>query len=469
MAFFKEKPRRALAFALLAAALLLALGIFALCRLLNRDEAVYADVTERDWFYPEVRHLAAANLLDADPKARFFPTEPMTRAMAVTLLYRLAGSPASEGTPFSDVAADDPCASAAAWAVETGISSGDEGLFRPDTPVTREQLACFLYRYAAQAGLDTESRGALEDYHDLACVSDYASEPMAWAAAYDLLDCRDGGALLPKGAVSRALGAVAFSRFLRELAGDARYVPEEPSRRRGQERLWILMYHDVVPDGQPTGPWTVTESQLRADLEWLTKHGYTFYLPEELAEGTSPRRKAVMLTFDDGYVNNYTLAFPLLREYGAKAVVAPVVGRIEAGDPAFLSWEMCREMADSGCVELGSHTFALHDGTENGVRRMPGETQEAYAARVFPDLLSSIRTIEAQTGHRVSYLAYPNGVTDDYAAPFVASHFAMSVVTRYGAADISKGLYALPRLNIDGGTRASVLGTLPKRLRLLAP
>ena len=468
MALSKKKPRRALPLLLLAAALLLALGIFVLCRLANRDAAVYADVTERDWFYPEVRHLAAANLLDADPKARFSPTEPMTRAMAVTLLYRLAGSPASEGTPFSDVAADDPCASAAAWAVETGISSGDEGLFRPDTPVTREQLACFLYRYAAQAGLDTLCRGALENYHDLACVSAYASEPVAWAAAYDLLDCRDGGALLPRGAVSRALGAVAFSRFLRELAGDVSYVPAEPSRR-GQQRLWILMYHDIVPDGQPGGTWAITESQLRADLKWLTDHGYTFYLPEELAKGTRLARKSVMLTFDDGYVDSYRLAFPLLREYGAKAVIAPVVGKIEEDDPAFLSWEMCREMADSGCVEIGSHTFALHDETENGVRRLPGETQEAYAARVFPDLTNSIQIIEAQTGHRVYYLAYPNGVTDNYAAPFVAAHFAMSVVTRYGAADISESLHALPRLNIDSETRASVLGTLPKRLRLLAP
>ncbi len=466
MGFLTKKPRIA---AVLATALLIVLVIAVTGLTRDRDAAVYADVTERDWFYPEVRHLIAAHLLDADRSVRFSPTEPMTRAMAVTLLYRLAGSPATEGAPFSDVAPDAPCASAAAWAVEKGIASGDEGLFRPDTPVTREQLACFLYRYAAHAGLDTERRGALEGYHDLDRVSAYASEPMAWAAAYDLLDCRDGGALLPRGAVSRALGAVAFSRFLRELAGDARCAPEEPSRRHGQERLWILMYHDVVPDGEPGGAWTVTESQLRADLEWLTDHGYTFYLPEELAKGTRLARKSVMLTFDDGYIDNYTLAFPLLREYGAKAVIAPVVGKIEAGDPAFLSWDKCREMADSGWVELGSHTFALHDETENGVCRLPGETQEAYAGRVFPDLMNSIRTIEAQTGHRVYYLAYPNGVTDDYAAPFVAAHFAMSVVTRYGAADISEGLYELPRLNIDGGIRASVLGTVRKRLRLLVP
>ncbi len=237
----------------------------------------------------------------------------------------------------------------------------------------------------------------------------------------------------------------------------------------GRNRLWILMYHSVVPDGRQGDDWAVTVSQLREDLEWLTDRGYTFYLPGELAEGIRPGRKSVMLTFDDGYADNYTLAFPLLREYGAKAVIAPVVGLVDAGNPIVLTWDMCREMAASGLVELGSHSYALHDAEGNGLRRLPDETPEAYAARVFPDLEQSVRRIEDETGQRVNYLAYPFGVNEPYARSFVAERFAMSVTTRYGPAKLSGGLYDLPRLNINAQTRAGVLGTPRKLLRLWAP
>jgi len=466
MALFKRRPRSADLFVLLAAAIIAALAFTAIRLCSGVDAPVYADVTERDWFCPELRHLAAAGLLDADPAERFFPRERMTRAMAVTLLYRLAGEPVPTGALPPDVPPEAPYAAAAAWAAETGIAAGTGGRFLPEEPVTREQLACFLYRYAAQAGLDTVSRAALEGYHDLGLVSDYALEPVAWAEAFDLLNCRGGGALLPGGTVSRALGAVAFSRFLRELAGDGRAIPAGKPGQGAQDHLWILMYHDIVPDDRQGGPWAVTVSQFREDLEWLTAHGYAFYLPGELAEGTRPGRKAVMLTFDDGYVGTYTLAFPLLREYGTAAVIAPVVGLVEEQRPGYLSWEMCREMADSGLVEFGSHSFALHDDAEHGIGRLPDETPEAYAARVFPDLMHSVRRIESETGQRVYYLAYPNGVAEPLAAEFVGGHFAVSVTTRYGAADLSRGLHGLPRLNIDADTRASVLGTLRKQLRL---
>ncbi len=470
MAFFKRHPRSAAVLIALAAALLCAILVFALRLPRDREARLCADVTERDWFCPAVRHLAAAGLLDIDEKTPFSPTERLTRAAAVTLLYRLAGEQAAEGPLPVDVPQDAPCAAAALWASSAGIATGSGGAFRPEEPVTREQLACFLYRYAEYAGLDTQRRGSLEDYHDLALVSEYALEPVSWAEAYDLFNCRSGGALMPKGSVSRALGAEVFSRFLRDVTGRSDgYVPAEAPGRGAQERLWILMYHNVIPDGWAAEPWAVTASQLRADLEWLTSHGYTFYLPGELAEGTRLARKSVMLTFDDGYAGTYTLAFPLLQEYGAKAVIAPVVRPVEERMPEFVSWEMCREMADSGLVELGSHTYALHDDAGDGLSRLPDETPAAYASRVFPDLERSVRRIEEETGQRVYYLAYPNGVTEPYAKDFVEAQFAMSVTTRYGAADLSGGLYDLPRLNIDAETRAAVLGTPRKLFRLYAP
>ncbi len=79
--------------------------------------------------------------------------------------------------------------------------------------------------------------------------------------------------------------------------------------------LYILMYHNFVAetDGQLT-PWTLTQSRFRQDLQWLVDQGYSFVLPGDLAAGKPLPPKAVMLTFDDGYVSNYTIAYPLLQE-----------------------------------------------------------------------------------------------------------------------------------------------------------
>ena len=93
MTFFKRHPRSAAVLIVLAAVILCAIVVLALCLPRDRDARVCADVTERDWFCPALRHLAAAGLLDIDTKTPFSPTERLTRAAAVTLLHRLAGAP----------------------------------------------------------------------------------------------------------------------------------------------------------------------------------------------------------------------------------------------------------------------------------------------------------------------------------------------------------------------------------------
>ncbi len=108
------------------------------------------------------------------------------------------------------------------------------------------------------------------------------------------------------------------------------------------QALPILMYHDVVEDGQPYNTWTVTAGRFRQDLQWLKDHGYACVLPRELAKGHLPRGKAVLITFDDGYESNYRLAFPVLKEFGDKAAIALVTKSVDQGEPGFLTWDMCR-------------------------------------------------------------------------------------------------------------------------------
>ena len=221
-------------------------------------------------------------------------------------------------------------------------------------------------------------------------------------------------------------------------------VPEAPNTR-----LYVLMYHHFIREGELYNDWMLTDVRLREDLQWMADHGWTTVLPSQLAAGEPLPRKAVMLTFDDGYDSNYTLAYPLLQEFQAKAVISIIVKNVDDHSPGSLTWEMCREMAQSGLVEIGSHTYACHDAEENGVRRLKGESREEYEARVFPDLQTSIDLIEEHVGRAPVLFAYPNGVKDSWAAGFIQDHFAITLTTRHGPSDIAGGLYSLNRCNVS--------------------
>lgn len=220
-------------------------------------------------------------------------------------------------------------------------------------------------------------------------------------------------------------------------------------------RFTVLEYHDFTDDPAKATDYTMTTDALRRDLDWLRSHGYTTILPRELAagrcgDGSPLPEKAVLLTFDDGYESNYTLAFPILREYGAKAAISLITARIDAEKPGFLTWEQCREMAASGLVEFASHTNDLHISDEvMGINRKDGETEEEYAARVFPDLETSIARIEDETGQDVTTFTYPLGDMEEWAEDFLRGHFAVTLSGIYGSAHYGDPLYHLPRCNVS--------------------
>ncbi len=224
--------------------------------------------------------------------------------------------------------------------------------------------------------------------------------------------------------------------------------------------LPVLMYHHVVPDGEPCNEMTVTAGRLEQDLCWLAANGYRTVLPRELAAGEPLPEKAVLITFDDGYRSNYTLAFPLLQKYQAKAAVALMAYMPDNWAEAFLSWDMCREMNASGLVEIGSHGFAIHNlderqgnfipGQANGVQRREGESDIDFQSRVLDDLLKSYDRIAMETGTPPSFFAYPYGKTDPDADALLQALFPVTLVTGPGkrAADLSGGLHGLPRFTV---------------------
>lgn len=139
---------------------------------------------------------------------RFGPDDVLSRGMMVQILYNMAGRPSAtyEGT-FSDVAEGSTYAAAAEWAASEGIANGDEGegTFRPDDPVTREEMAAFMCRYAAYAGSDvTADASALEAFPDAGEVSPWAIEEMAWAVEAHVINGVSGVELQPTGNAVRS-------------------------------------------------------------------------------------------------------------------------------------------------------------------------------------------------------------------------------------------------------------------------
>ena len=276
-------------------------------------------------------------------------------------------------------------------------------------------------------------------------------------------------------------------------------VPAPQALAAGPETgIPILTYHDLTRDADKTDSMTITDERFRLDMEFLGEYGYTPLLPADLIAIRSGEQempdKPVMVTFDDGYLSNYEIAFPILQQTGMKAVISVVAYNMKGApdsaaapeetvqvsegvaitDPAdptrrHLTWAEMREMVASGLVEIGSHTYNLHnpeyggmgapDGI-NGVMRRPGESFAQYSARVGADLQQSIEMIRDYTGQQqVNYFAYPFGAYDKWMDALLdSSGVAVSVWSNNGrTASIAGGLRNLPRYGIRMGQSVAQL------------
>lgn len=183
----------------------------------------FADVQEGDWFVEDVAYVYEHGLMDGTGEGMFSPDGKATRAMVVTILYRLAGEPAVTGrSPFQDVRAADWFAPAVTWAASRGIANGtSETAFSPNGIITREQLAAFLYRYASTSGWDTSARANLNQFQDQRLISPYAHTAVSWACGERLLtgsSHSSGLYLAPTSIAPRDQLAAVLHRFCQQVS-----------------------------------------------------------------------------------------------------------------------------------------------------------------------------------------------------------------------------------------------------------
>lgn len=200
---------------------------------------------------------------------------------------------------------------------------------------------------------------------------------------------------------------------------------EAVSAQRDEARvaLPILMYHSVCKDSASAAKFIVSEQDLREDFEYIKRNGFETVGTAELIafaeEGKPLPEKPIMITFDDGYFNNYKIAYPLLKEYNLKAVIS-IIGRYtdmysenkdENINYSHITWDEAREMAASGLVEIQNHSYNSHttDQGRDGTKKKNGESQGAYAEYIYSDVGKLQSETERNLGYRPVLFAYPFG------------------------------------------------------------
>lgn len=174
----------------------------------------FRDVPPDAWYAEAVERLSTAGLMNGTGSGTFSPGQSVTRGQIAAILYRLAEEPAVSGSSFHDVPAWAYYSKAVAWAARRGIVEGfADQTFRPDLPVSRQQLSAILWRYAKLKGADSGERALLRGYQDAGDVSGYAEEPMSWALRAGILRGTKEGLLLPEGHATRGQTAVMLERF----------------------------------------------------------------------------------------------------------------------------------------------------------------------------------------------------------------------------------------------------------------
>ena len=178
----------------------------------NRKKT-FADVSSGAWYAGAVAFASSHELFEGTDIG-FEPDTTMSRAMLATVLFRLENAAAEGISPFPDVADGVWYADAVIWANANGIVTGTDRGFEPNAPVTREQIAAMLYRYANLLGLNTAGKASLQTFADGEKTSVWAQEAMSWAVSAGLFQGDENGDLNPKGNATRAVVATLLQRMV---------------------------------------------------------------------------------------------------------------------------------------------------------------------------------------------------------------------------------------------------------------
>lgn len=193
----------------------------------------------------------------------------------------------------------------------------------------------------------------------------------------------------------------------------------------------IIMYHSVCNTN--IGKYVVSPVTLENDLKYVLGQGFTPIFVSELTaftqkKGTLPSNP-IIFTFDDGFYNNFSLVFPIMKKHNAKFVVS-VVGQFILRDEketkksdsySYLNFQNIAQMQKSGLVEFGNHTYSMHSLTgRKGIRKLSGESEQTYKEILTKDTIANENLLK-KSGVKFNLYAYPYGMYNKYSLEVLSS------------------------------------------------
>lgn len=364
---------------LLALILALSLSVTAYAAV---EDTGFSDVAADAWYADAVTYVRDNGLMSGTSDTTFTPGGTMTRGMLVTTLYRMAGSPLLEnedlGYPFADVPGDAWYADGVYWARLAGVVGGySEDQFGPDDPVTREQIAAILWRYAGSPAAESGT-----DFADEGSISAYAAQAVDWARANGIVNGVEDNRFLPQSSATRAQVATILRNYLTmEEAGE----PEAPAGSRVLVAYFSATGNTEAVAGyiaQATGgdlfEITPADPYTSDDLNWTDENSRVVY------EYENPDERDTELASDtpDGW-EDYDVIFLGYPIWWYDAAW-PVDGFVEANDFTGKTVIPFCTSSSSGLGESGSRLAELADAGDwlEGQRFPSGASQADVEAWV---------------------------------------------------------------------------------------
>lgn len=230
-----------------------------------------------------------------------------------------------------------------------------------------------------------------------------------------------------------ALLCVSLASLCGHIAGRTSATAVQSTADVQTIKLPIVMYHHVLKEQARLNKYTVSPAELRCDFEYIKAQGYTAVLPSELIEycekGTPLPKRPIMISFDDGHESFYEYVYPMLREYGYKAVFSPVgvyTDRYSTQEDHHISYSHCtwselKELQQSGLVEIENHSYNLHENKNgrHGSKKKQGESDGEYRKVLLDDIGKMQDECENFLGVRPNTFTYPYGQISAEALPIL--------------------------------------------------
>ncbi|MGP4077741.1 S-layer homology domain-containing protein [Halobacillus sp. K22] len=411
--------------------------------------ASFTDI-EGHWAYEEINYLIDQDLFNGYPDGTFKPSRSITRAEASKVIAEQLGLKPTKTSDFPDI--NGHWAEPYIKAIEEQdiIIGFEDGEFKPNYTLRRSELAVILTRAYQLEGNSSSTFTDLSSGH-------WAFPHVSSLLANHITTGYEDGTFRPSKDVTRA----EFSSFLARIMDDRFKIDAV----NNEQKIPLLMYHSLSKNPADWSSVTISPDKFYEEMLYLKALGMNTINSKQLIDAKNGKAELpdnpVMVTFDDGYRNNYLHAYPVLEKLNMKAVISIIgwsVGRTtDLGEeqdiiPHF-TWGEAKEMADSGHVDIQNHSFNLHNlGSSNGYGKgtLPreGETVEEHAERFKKDTMKIHQLIKEKLGYEPELFTYPYGAYNQTTENALKElGYQATLTTHSGISDLNDGLFQMKRIN----------------------